>query len=92
MSNNLFISYDLHVVGQNYTAVAEAIKSLGSWAKVQQSVWYVNSAFTAAQAAKKVWGHMDNNDSLIVVDATNNDASWYNLSDEVAQHIQRNWK
>jgi len=27
---------------------------------------------------------MDTNDSLIVVDATNNDAAWYRLSDEVA--------
>ena len=91
MSNNLIVSYDLHSLGQNYHDVIEAIKSLGSWAKVQQSVWYVSSHLTAEQALQKVKTNMDSNDSLIVVNATSNNASWHNLSDEVASHIRRNW-
>ena len=91
MSNNLFVLYDLHAVGQNYDAVVNAIKSLGSWAKVQQSVWYVDSPLDAKQAAKKLRNSTDHNDSLIVLDTTNNGAFWYNLSDEVAAHIQNHW-
>lgn len=34
MANNLFVSYDLHSPGQDYDKVADAIKSLGAWAKV----------------------------------------------------------
>ena len=92
MANNLFISYDLYNPGQNYEKVAGAIKSLGNWAKVQKSFWYAKSNFSASEAAKKVWASMDSNDSLIVVDAKNNDASWYNLSDEVAKYIQDHWQ
>lgn len=33
--NNLFISYDLKNPGQNYERVMNAIKGLGSWARVQ---------------------------------------------------------
>ena len=71
MANNLFVTYDL-IKTKNYPAVHDAIKSLGSWAKVTESNWYVNSA---QDAAKKVMAAMDNDDKLIVVDATNNSAS-----------------
>ena len=91
MANNLFVSYDLNSPGQDYEAVHEAIKSLGSWAKVQKSFWYVNSTYSASQAVDKVWAVMDSNDSLIVVDATNNNASWQNLSEKVANHIKTKW-
>ncbi|MEJ6080907.1 CRISPR-associated protein Cas2 [Vibrio sp. 1-Bac 57] len=91
MANNLFISYDLNSPGQDYQVVIDEIKSLGSWAKVQKSHWYVNSSFTASQALEKVWAKMDSNDSLIVVDATNNNASWQGLLKEVSDHILDQW-
>ena len=91
MANNLFISYDLNSPGQDYEAIFDEIKSLGSWAKVQKSFWYVNSRLTAKEAADRIRKKMDKNDSLIVVDASNNNASWYGLSDEVANHIQDQW-
>lgn len=33
----------------------------------------------------------DANDTLIVIDATNNDAAWYGLTAEVSEHIRQNW-
>ena len=91
MANNLFISYDLHSPGQDYEKIADAIKRLGSWAKVQYSLWYVKSQLSASDAAEKVWSAMDKNDSLIVIDATNNNASWYNLSQEVSNFLKEHW-
>lgn len=91
MANNLFISYDLNSPGQDYSSVIEEIKSLGSWAKVQKSHWYVTSTLTAAEAKERVWKKMDKNDTLIVIDATNNVAAWQNLSVEVSNHIKTNW-
>lgn len=90
MANNLFITYDL-IKTKNYPAVHDAIKSLGSWAKVTESNWYVNSNYSAQDAAKKVMAAMDNDDKLIVVDSTNNSASWYNLTKEVENHIKDQW-
>lgn len=91
MANNLHISYDLNSPGQNYSKVIEAIKSLGNWAKINESFWYVNSTKTAEQACDIIYANMDYNDELYVVDSTNNEAYWRNLSDEVSKHIQDNW-
>jgi hypothetical protein len=91
MANNLFISYDLMSPGQKYDAVQNAIKQLGSWAKIHFSLFYVNSSYTAEQAAKHVKAAMDTNDKLIVIDTSSNNAYWYNLPDEVAQAIRANW-
>ncbi|MFS8121360.1 hypothetical protein QD336_02960 [Rhizobium sp. BR 250] len=91
MANNLHISYDLNNPGQNYEKVIEVIKGLGNWAKVHKSFWYVNSNLTAAQARERVWAAMDKNDTVYVVDATNNIATWNNLSDEASDFIQDKW-
>lgn len=91
MANNLFISYDLMAPGQHYDRVIEAIKALGSWARVHYSLYYVNSSLTAAEACNRVWGAMDRNDRIIVIDTTNNAAAWQGLPDEVGQHIRDNW-
>lgn len=91
MANNLIVSYDLYNPGQDYSKVIEAIKDLGSWAKIHKSVWYVNSNYSASQAVDKVWAAMDTNDSLFVVEASSNNAAWQNLSAEVANHIRDQW-
>ena len=88
---NLFISYDLYQPGQNYETVIATIKKFGSWAKVQQSLWYINTNQSCEQVAKTIWRVMDNSDSLIIIDATNNDAYWYNVNEKVAGHLQKSW-
>lgn len=91
MSNNLFISYDLHSPGQDYQNVIKVIKSLGNWAKIHKSFWYVNSNLTAQQAAEIVWNKMDSDDSLIVVNASTNQSHWFNLSQEVSDYLRSKW-
>ena len=89
--NNLFISYDLKNPGQNYDRVITAIKTLGSWAKVQYSLFYVSSAYSAKQAAEVVWRAQDANDTLIVIDTTANDAVWYGIDPKVSAFMQQSW-
>jgi len=90
MANNLFVSYDLHEPGKNYGAVTAAIQSIsGRWAKIHYSLWYVKTDLTAEQAAQRIRLAMDQNDSLIVIEARN--AYWYHLSDEVSKYVQNNW-
>ncbi|WP_309486049.1 hypothetical protein [Escherichia coli] len=50
-----------------------------------------NCSYSAEDAAKIVRAVMDSDDKLIVVDATNNSAYWYNLSDEVSNQILTEW-
>ncbi|HMI96905.1 MAG TPA: CRISPR-associated protein Cas2 [Micropepsaceae bacterium] len=91
MANNLHVSYDLNNPGQNYDKVIAAVKALGDWAKIHKSYWYVKSGLTASQAAESVWAVMDSNDTVYVVDATNNTAAWQNVSPDAAQYIKDNW-
>lgn len=91
MANNLHISYDLNQPGQNYETVIAKIKTLGSWAKIHKSYWYVKSTLTASQAVEAVWSVMDPSDTVYVVDATNNQASWQNIAQSVSDHIRDQW-
>jgi hypothetical protein len=92
VANNLHISYDLNAPHQNYEAVIAKIKELGSWAKIEYSFWYVNSTFTASQARDFLLPVIDSNDTLYVVDATNNQAAWSNsVTQNVSDFIKDNW-
>ena len=91
MANNLHISYDLNSPGQNYETVIAEVKTLGTWAKIHKSYWYVKSNLTASQAVDRLWAVMDRNDTVYVVDATNNNAAWQNISPEASKFIIDHW-
>jgi hypothetical protein len=91
MANNLHISYDLNAPGQGYSEVIEAIKSLGNWAKIHKSYWYVNSSKTASEALNIVWAKCDPNDTLYIADCTNNVAVWQNIPDDSSKFIKDQW-
>lgn len=92
MSNNLHISYDLKSPGQNYDKVIEKIKSLGDWAKVHYSFWYVNSSYSATEARDIIISALDQNDELYVVDSTGNQAAWTNnVNGQVTSFIKDHW-
>ena len=91
MSNNLHISYDLHEPGKNYDRVIAVVKSLGKWAKIHYSFWYVKTSLNADQARDAIVRAMDSNDSVYVVDSTNNRAAWHNIPNDSASFIRENW-
>ena len=75
----------------SHTMLKTEAFSINYRADTHYSLWYVKSGLSASDAGKKVWSIMDSNDSLIVIDATNNDASWYNLGQEVSDFIKKHW-
>jgi hypothetical protein len=91
MMRNLFVSYDLNNPGQNYDRVIAEIKRHGVWAKVEYSLFYLDSSETAEAVAKAVWQVMDSNDKLIVVDATSNTAYWYGIADDASNLMKQRW-
>ncbi|WP_289367795.1 hypothetical protein [Pantoea stewartii] len=90
MANNLFVTYDL-IKTKDYAAVHNAIKTLGNWAKLTESNWYVSSNYNSQQAANIIRAAMDNDDKVIVVDATNNNSYSYNIVPEATKQMQDNW-
>ena len=89
MKNNILVTYDLNKSGQNYDALIEKIKTLGAWAKVQQSVWYLHTSYSTDEVLDRLSKVTDFNDSIFV--ANMSDASWRGLSAEVQQFIQEQW-
>ena len=89
MKNNILVTYDLNKAGQNYEALIEEIKQLGAWAKVQQSVWYLHTPYSADEVLDRLSKVTDFNDSIFV--ANMNNASWRGLSFEVQKFIQEQW-
>ena len=88
---NLFISYDLYKVGQDYASLAQAIKSLGQAVKVQKSFWIVKSSKTSGEASQLLNRTIDNKDSMIVIDTTHNSAAWFGLDQEASNFVNQNW-
>lgn len=70
MAYNLFIAYDLMQPGQNYDAVRDRIKSLGTYWQVQYSLFYVHTKSSPNQAYAHVGLACDANDRLCVIDAS----------------------
>lgn len=90
MKNNILVTYDLNKSGQNYDALIEKIKTLGAWAKVQQSVWYLHTSYSANEVLNHLTKVTDFNDSIFV--ANMSDASWIGLPVKVQQFIQEQWQ
>ena len=91
MSRNLFVAYDLNNPGQNYERVIAEIKRHGGWAKLEYSLFYLDSNETAESVANAVWRVMDSNDKLVVIDATTNNAFWYGIAPDASKYMQEHW-
>lgn len=91
MGNNLHISYDLNVPGQDYSPLIAKIKTMGNWARIHKSFWYVDSSLTAREAVNALRPLIDPNDTIYVADCTNNNAAWESLTEEVSNLIRDRW-
>lgn len=68
--NNLLISCETESPEQN-EGVMQAIRSLGNCVKINESFWYVRSAKSAADALTIVSKAYGSDNTVCVVDATN---------------------
>lgn len=55
----VLICYDLHKPDRDYAAVIERIKSFGSWAHVEESVWLVDTAIDPETCCNRLRGVTD---------------------------------
>lgn len=70
------VTYDLNRPGQNYQSLYDAIESYGSWAKPVESVWLVDTHKSAEQIYNGLRQHIDENDSILVVETGRDRAGW----------------
>ncbi|RJQ78954.1 MAG: hypothetical protein C4519_11435 [Desulfobacteraceae bacterium] len=65
------ISYDLNRAGQNYQDLYETIERANCWAHPMESLWFISTHETVQQWCDRLKAKIDANDSLFVVDITN---------------------
>jgi len=89
----LQIVYDLHNPGRDYDDVIAAIKTAGSWAHPQGSVWLIDTTLTASAWRDKLRAAGDANDEYLVTRLSGSWAS-LNMSANVVNWIEsssRTW-
>ncbi len=92
MGNNLFVSFDIHDCYRQSPLIVSAIEELGEATRLFSSSWYVRSNLTAAEAARRLWDVMDSADTLLIVDATREEAAMFNVQEHAIQFISRCWR
>jgi hypothetical protein len=91
MANNLFVSFDLRDVSREASIVLAAIEELGQAVRIFGNVWYVRSALSAAEAARRVWDIMQPADQLLVIDASQEEAASFNLNETCLHAMTKRW-
>lgn len=91
MPKNLHIMFLLKTPELNEDRVLEVVRSLGLWARITPSCWYVKSGFSADQARDVLVQTLGPDDSVYVMDASTNFAAWHNLDPPVADIIKAHW-
>jgi len=91
MAYNLFISYDLNkeLNSSGYQILSAAIYKLGKSVRIQKSVWFVSSQYSSNQATDYLKKLIDQNDYLIVIEASY--AVWTKLEKGGNEAIKENW-
>lgn len=84
------ISYDLikPETLPDYKRLTDTIKTATYWAKPLKSVWFVKTTLSAAQIRAELRKVTDVNDKILVIEITNNWAS-YGLPKDVTDWMQK---
>lgn len=73
--NSILVTYDL-IKRKDYPELYKALDSYNSTWHCLDSVWIIKTEKTAADVAKELAAHIDNDDKLITFGVSNLSASW----------------
>ncbi len=83
------IHYLLKSPGGDYASLEEYIKSLGSWAHVRESVWFVRTSRSVSEVRDALKGHLRTNDRVLVLDVTSDSWASSNIPDDVTEWMHK---
>ena len=84
----LLISYELTNTKRNYSSLYKAIKSADAWWHYLDSTWIINTNDGPDVWQKRLRGHMDKDDSLLIIEVCDNYQGW--LPDKAWNWLERN--
>lgn len=89
----LIVTYDLHQPGRDYSKVEKVLKSAGSWAHPQGSVWFLDTTINPSDWVDRLKAAGDPNDEYFVARMHQRWAA-RNMGQEVADWLKspsRTW-
>ena len=84
----LLVSYDLTDGKRNYRSLYRTIKSADAWWHYLDSTWIINTNEGPDVWQKRLRGHMDKDDSLLIIEVRDNYQGW--LPDKAWKWLERN--
>ena len=91
MPNNLVVSFQIGAADRIAAAI-QTIQGLGAAIELHPTLWAVSSAYSAEEVADRVWTSLSGDDRLVVVDSSNDNVAWFNLSDDAAVVLAKTWQ
>lgn len=86
--NTLLIGYDLNKAGKNYDGLITSIKDSPDWWHYLDSTWLVKTNLTVEAMRNQLSPYIDNDDELLVIDATDADAAWVGFNNDAARWLR----
>jgi len=83
------IGYDLNKTGQDYAALIDTIKGLGSWWHCLDSTWIIKHDGSSTVIRDTLKPHIDSNDELLVVKLTG-EGAWAGFKTECSTWLKEN--
>ncbi len=91
MANNFVISFQIGAA-ERAAAAVQTIQGLGAATELHPTLWALSSTYSAEEIADRVWRSLGGDDRLVVVDSSNDDVAWFNLSDEAEAVLTKTWR
>jgi hypothetical protein len=81
------VSYDLNKHGQNYSCLTEKLNGYPVHWHAQGSVWFIDTAQSAAEVRDHLQSCLDTNDKLIVA-RLSGEAAWWGYGQNVSDWLK----
>lgn len=86
----VLVSYDLHKPIKDYIDLIGYLKEFKNQAKPLESLWVIKSDKSQITIRDEILGIIDQDDSVLVVDVSNDAMAWHSLSPSVAEWLKNN--
>lgn len=91
MPNNIIVQLDTQD-DERALEVENRIKNLYNVTPLSANSWFLNVEYTSEQLVRHLADALTDSDTLVVIDASNDNISWFNIDDKRATRIQQHWK
>lgn len=91
VANNILIFCELEAMAENGKVVTSKIKELGTWARINPSLWYVDSTLTASEVRDQITPLIKDGDCLFIANMSSGQAAWKGVSNPVTAFIKTHW-